>query len=765
MITPPDDTTADPHAVIATLRTERDAALAENVRLTRALAERTATLATRNNEYGERIEQQAASIEVLKAMSATAGDAQPVLDLIARRARELCDAETVGIFAFDGEMISLRCIDSIDMRSLDPYLRTFPRAPTRDYTIGRAVLDRQIIEIDDADADPNLAAVVHQHRNRSIITLPFLVDDRVAGGMSIAIRKPGGLTDSQKALARTLAEQAVIAIGSTETYRALQTRTADLQESLEYQTATSSVLKVISRSTFDLQPVLTTVVETAAQLCDADQAMIVRREGESVWLAANRGFPPEYEAAAKALGVFPLDRHTPAVAHRALIEGCPIHIHDVTAVPGYPELPIRLGKQRTSLGVPLLREGVPIGVILLARQRVEPFTDQQIALVSTFADQAVIAIENARLLTEQREALEQQTAMAEVLQVINQSPGSLEPVFETLLERAMRLCGAHFGELHTFDDERFRAAAFHGVPAALIEFRQRSTAISVPGPTTQRMRDGATVLHIADMMAEDAYRDGDPHRRAMVDLGGARTVLAVALRKDDKLLGAINIYRREVRPFDDGQVTLLQNFAAQAVIAMENARLITEQREALERQTATAEVLQVINASPGDLVPVFDALLERALRLCGASFGTLLTYDGENIERLRSGRPSAFIEYSQRNALTKGAALISRGIATGRPVQATDVTTDDPPGDFPSVRDALVNWRCPRAPRFRCSRTQAVVGFIAVFRREPGAFSGTQIAVWRLRRAGGDRDGKRAADRQSSARHWSSRPHRPRCCR
>ncbi len=403
----------------------------------------------------------------------------------------------------------------------------------------------------------------------------------------------------------------------------------DLQESLEYQTATSDVLKVISRSTFDLQPVLSMVAETAARLCIADQAAIVRHEGGMNYLAANCGFPPEYEARVNEMGPIPFDPASPTVTHRAVGERRAVHVDDVAAVRGYPDEPIRLGRQRTSLGVPLLREGEPLGVILLARQRVEPFTNRQIELVSTFADQAVIAVENTRLLTEQQEALEQQTATAEVLQVINASPGNLAPVFEAMLEKAMVLCGAAFGSLYTYDGESFHSAAQRGVPAALVEFRAKNPPSGQAGGSAAPLVETKRPVHVLDMTEEEFYRNGDEVNRATVDLGGARTTLTVPLLKDRVLLGAISIYRQEVRAFSNKQIALLENFAAQAVIAMENARLIAEQREALEQQTATAEVLQVINASPGNLVPVFEAILNKAHSLCGADLGSLMTFDGE----------------------------------------------------------------------------------------------------------------------------------------
>src|SRR5262249_52638454 len=318
------------------------------------------------------------------------------------------------------------------------------------------------------------------------------------------------------------------------------------------------------------------------------------------------------------------------------LEGKTIHIPDVLADPEYTFLGAqKLGQVRANLGVPLLRGGKPIGALSLARLEPTPFTARQIELVETFAAQAVIAIENARLLNELRqrtddlsESLEQQTATSEVLKVISSSTGELQPVFQAMLENATRLCTAKFGLLYLCEGDTFCMMAHLGADPAYLKHLPHGPFQPLPETLLAQVKRTEQVVQIEDLANTKGYAQKVPVMVAAVELGGVRTFLGVPMIKDGALAGAILLYRQEIRLFTDKQIELVKNFAAQAVIAIENTRLLNELRESLQQQTATSEVLKVISSSPGELEPVFDAMLANATRICEAKFGVLYLREG-----------------------------------------------------------------------------------------------------------------------------------------
>jgi signal transduction histidine kinase len=384
------------------------------------------------------------------------------------------------------------------------------------------------------------------------------------------------------------------------------------------------------------------------------------------------------------------------------------------------------GGARTLLMVPMLKERELMGAIAIFRQEVKPFTDKQIELVTNFAAQAVIAIENTRLLNELRESLQQQTATSEVLRVISSSPGELEPVFTAMLANATRICEATFGTLALYESDDFRIVALHGVPAAFSEARLRQPMIHPgPGHHLTRLVQTKQLVHIADLSADQAAAP------ALAKLAGARTLLTVPMLKDNELIGAIAIYRQEVRHFIEKQIELVQNFASQAVIAIENARLLNELRqrtsdlsEALEQQTATSEVLKVISSSPGDLKPVFEAILENATRICEAQFGNLHSYDGSLFHLVATrNAPQALLEFQRQRGpfQPRPGSSLDRLLKTGDVVHLADEAVE------PSAPARLAGAKTLLSvPMFK---DEALVGAIVIYRQEVRPFSGKQIEL------------------------------------
>src|SRR5262249_14792283 len=394
------------------------------------------------------------------------------------------------------------------------------------------------------------------------------------------------------------------------------------------------------------------MLQNAVRICGAKFGNLWLREGDALRAVALHGAPQPYVEERRKI---PIIQPAPATTlGRALATKQPAQVADVMNEPHYFDAPpsgytspqdTKLTGARTILSVPMLKDNEAIGAITIYRQEVKPFTDKQIELVQNFAAQAVIAIENTRLLNELRESLQQQTATADVLKVISGSSGELEPVFQAMLENAVRICGASFGMLFRFEDAAWRATATFGVPPAFAEFWQRGP--QRPGPRTAlgRIAETKQTIHIADVTTEPAYIEREAVFVAAVNLGGFRTTLAVPMLKENELIGAIAIYRTEVSPFTEKQIELLTNFAAQAVVAMENTRLLNELGESLQQQPATADVLQVISRSPGELEPVFKAMLANATDICEAKFGFLWLAEGDGFRAVAMlGVPSAVAE-------------------------------------------------------------------------------------------------------------------------
>jgi two-component system, NtrC family, sensor kinase len=518
-----------------------------------------------------------------------------------------------------------------------------------------------------------------------------------------------------------------------------------LEEARRQQSALAEVLSAISSSKFELQPVLDRVVRSAARLCRARQGLIFRFEDGVYRFAAGYSINPAYSAIERRSQISP---GPGTLVGRAAMARRAVRIDDAWADPLYERKEdAKVGRHRSMLGVPLLRDGEPIGVIGLSRSRVDPFSAREIELITTFANQAVIAIENVRLLEAEQqrtreltEALEQQTAAAEVLQVISRSPGELEPVFATMLEKAVRICGATFGNIYRWDGEALHIVATHNTPPAFAEERRRSPYYPDPKSPVGRMVAAKTPMLIRDVMAEDAYlARRDSGAVAAVELGGARTVLSVPLLDKGEMTGAFFLCRQRVQSFTDKQIKVVQHFATQAVIAIESARLLNELgertadlTEALGQQKAITGVLQMLSDSSGKLEPIFQAILESAVDICRAHFGNMFLYeDGAFRGVAMFNAPEAYAKARMTAPFSRPAdSGLGRLVATKDVVQIEDLLGDKTylKGDpFAIAGVELAGIRTLLAVPML--KDDQLVGCIIIYRQEPRPFSEKQIQL------------------------------------
>jgi two-component system NtrC family sensor kinase len=671
----------------------------------RTVAELEQRLQASRAERDEALAQGVAATEVLQVINSSPGNLAAVFDTIVEKAARLCDAFGGALWLVEGDLAKAAGGRGGNMpEPLYEYL-TAEFVPVR-YLLGRDAPENAFVHTADLKATkpyqnrvPFFVANVDLGGVRTTLGVPLMDGAALVGVFSLVRQEVRPFTDKQIAVVQSFAAQAVIAIQNARLFN-------ESKEALERQTATADILKVIASSPSDVHPVFEAIASSANRLIGAFSTAVFRFVEGVCHLAA---FTPTHPAADEILKAsFPRP-----LAGLQLFElaqkGESVQIAD-TELASDPQVKdiARARGFRSMLFAPLMSPAGPIGLISVTRPQPGSFEPQHVHLLQTFADQAVVAIENARLFEqlqtrtrELTESLAHQTATSDVLNAISNANGGLDVVFDTMLEKAMQLCGAEFGVLNTFDGKRFRTAATRGLPPEYEAFRRRGAIDSGPGTVPVRLLEGEAAIQIVDLASSQAYLAGEPNRRALVDLGGARALAAVVLREDQQVLGNLMIFKPEPAPFSEKQIALLQHFAAQAVIAIANARLLGELRhrtddlsESLQFQTATSEVLKVISRSPDALQPVLDVIVETSRELCGSDASTIfLLRDGKFHVTALAGSVPRHLAYMRANpqSVDQPGSVLARVTREKRTLHVPNVADD------PELKQGAAGVGGPRA--------------------------------------------------------------------
>src|SRR5215813_6919365 len=732
---------------IALLRTFADQAVIaiENVRLFKELQEKNRALTQAHAHVTEALDRQTATSEILRVISSSPTDVQPVFDAIAASATRLCEALNALVHRFDGQLLHVVAYHNVAPERVDALLRSYPRPADRGSVSGRVVLTRGVVHVEDINADPeyNLPQATTVGY-RTALGVPMLREGEAIGLILVARAEPGPFSDNEIDLLKTFADQAVIAIENVRLFRELEARNRDLTTALDTQTATSDILRVISMSQTEVQPVFDAILASGVRLCGARFASVFRFDGELIYLVASYEWPAEQLEVVRRR--FPMPPGDSSLAARAIrdrrVVQTPDYVADSQAgtwpewVPGGEQRP------RSTIAIPMLREGNPVGAIALARSEPGLFSEQHIALLQTFADQAVIAIENVRLFAELQKsnhelttALDQQTATSEVLKVISRSTFDLEPVLQTLIENAVRLCHAGLGVIYKSDGDLQRLAAAYNISPEYRTFVEQNPLGRDRGTVVGRAMLEGRPIHIHDVLEDPGYT------YAGQTIGNYRTILGVPMMREGVSIGVFSVGRAAVLPFTDKQIELVTTFADQGAIAIENVRLFTELQqknealtrahaqvtETLEQQTATSEILSVISSSLTDVQPVFDAIAASATRLCEAVNALVLRFDGQllhlvahhnvaperldALKRLYPGQPN-------RGGVS-GRVVLTRAV-----VHVADVNADP---EYTQPLATTVGYRT--ALGVPMLREGVAIGLILVARDRVASFSDKQIAL------------------------------------